>query len=318
MDEHPGSVATTPNSHSPRRATAHSRQPRVTRPAVESLRTGRCVALVDARFWAWLKDTTGADLSPVPEGLLEELQGMVHSAGPETLTRILWYTDDTRRNYTPGVSLRMVVGNSTDGGLNMLRQMSSDLSDIARSRGFDRVVIVSDDERLTLSLDQVQMSGVEVDMVIDPDAQDLEALREEDPSWARLLGIADRHLVLGAWRNQRSMARDRYGNNTRGNREDAAAPSAESAALIDAEIADWWSCEGEPQREHWLKEVQSARGVPQELDRDLLLRISRRLGQALSPAEKSAMRHRIRQTVLGVSSEAAAPAGEIELSAREL
>ncbi|MFM8509246.1 MAG: hypothetical protein ACKOCU_02835, partial [Betaproteobacteria bacterium] len=84
-------------------------------------------------------------------------------------------------------------------------------------------------------------------------------------------------------------------------------PSAEASGIIEDEVLRWWDDEASEQREHWRLEVQAARGIPQELDRQLLLRISRRLGQALSPAEKSAMRHQVRQQVLGPESGGAAP-----------
>jgi hypothetical protein len=84
-------------------------------------------------------------------------------------------------------------------------------------------------------------------------------------------------------------------------------PSAEASGIIEDEILRWWDDGAPEQRDVWRQEVQAARGIPQELDRQLLLRISRRLGQALSPAEKSAMRHQVRQQVLGPESGGAAP-----------
>ena len=74
--------------------------------------------------------------------------------------------------------------------------------------------------------------------------------------------------------------------------------SDEAVELIESEITQWWAEEGESTREHWRAEVQSSRGLPQELDRQLLLRVSRRMGQALSPAEKTVMRASVRRRIV--------------------
>lgn len=275
-------------------------------------RTGRrCVALVDARFWWWLKDAEEGGSNAIPEDLHEELTAMAQEAGAESLVRTYWYTDDPRSLRTPSVMVRPVPSNATDGGVSMLRQMARDLSEIASRHGADRVLIISDDERLLLAVDQAQLSGLEVDMVVDEASQDLQALKEDDPSWLRLLQQADRLVVMGSWAGKRAGGSRDRGQGTltgRAFQERRTEPSEEARAVIESSITQWWQEESPIQREQWSQEVQGARGIPQELDRQLLLRISRLLGQALSPAEKTTMRQRVRDVLLAPAAHETPPA----------
>ncbi|NBU50741.1 MAG: NYN domain-containing protein [Betaproteobacteria bacterium] len=254
----------------------------------------RQAVLVDARFWAWLHDDEG-DGSVAPTAR-QELQDLLHQHGSR-LVRTIWYTDHDAETAVPGLQVRRVPSNAQDQGVMMLRAMAQDLGAMAEHRSVDRVLLVSDDDRLLLAVDHAQRCGLMVDMLVDADSQDLRALRSDEPSWASLLQQADRLLVLGSPDAQARGYRPRGGQpDARLRREP---PSAEASGIIEDEILTWWDDEAPEQREHWRQEVQASRGIPQELDRQLLLRISRRLGQALRPAEKSAMRQQVRQQVLG-------------------
>ena len=262
----------------------------------------REAVLVDARFWAWLNDQDGE--GDQAAAAVEALQGLLAANGAR-LVRTLWFSDQDGTAHGPGLQHRRVPSNAQDQGVTMLRAMAHELNTLAQRRAVDRVLLVSDDDRLLLAVDQAQGCGLMVDMLVDGDSQDLQALRTDEPGWASLLMQADRLLVLGSQDARVRAHRPRSGQGDPRPRHEP--PSAEASGIIEDEILRWWDDEAPEQRDVWRQEVQAARGIPQELDRQLLLRISRRLGQALSPAEKSAMRHQVRQQVLGPEGGGAAP-----------
>lgn len=270
------------------------------RGARPSNREDRQAALVDARFWAWLNDEDST--SAGTEAAREAIQELVHQHGGR-LVRALWYSDQDGDRGQPGLQVRRVPSNAQDQGVTMLRAMAQDLAALAEHRAVDRVLIISDDDRLLLAVDEAQRRGLMVDMLVDRDSQDLQALSADEPHWATLLQQADRLLVLGSAEIRARGFRPRVGGQPepRVRREP---PSAQASGIIEDEILTWWDDETPDQRDHWRQEVQATRGIPQELDRQLLLRISRRLGQALSPAEKSAMRQQVREQVLGAGDSA--------------
>jgi hypothetical protein len=69
-------------------------------------------------------------------------------------------------------------------------------------------------------------------------------------------------------------------------------------------ITAWWADEPEDLREDLRDALQISRGIPQEVDRQLLLRMRQRLARALSLPEKKMLRETLRQVV----TEPAAPA----------
>ena len=80
---------------------------------------------------------------------------------------------------------------------------------------------------------------------------------------------------------------------------EGAVDTREDAASILAQIDQWWSEEPEDQRDELRDELRQSRSIPQELDRQLLLRVSRELGRPLSWPDKKVMREGLRRTVLG-------------------
>jgi hypothetical protein len=67
-------------------------------------------------------------------------------------------------------------------------------------------------------------------------------------------------------------------------------------------ITAWWEDEPEDLREDLRDALQVSRGVPQEVDRQLLLRMRQRLTRALSLNEKKLLREVLRTVVLGPAS----------------
>ena len=129
-----------------------------------------------------------------------------------------------------------------------------------------------------------------------------------DPGWARLLAQADRRVVV----NAQALSDILQGKTPSGMGlavEDVAA-LRESMHEV---ISSWWDEEPEDLREDLREALQVSRGVPQEVDRQLLLRMRQRLNRALSFHEKKLLRETLRSVVMGAESEpAAAPAGQAD------
>lgn len=214
------------------------------------------------------------------------------------LMRTLWFSDQDMDRPVQGLQVRRVPSNSQDRGVAMLRGMAQELRSLAVNRTVDRVLVVSDDDRLLLAVDEAQRLGLQVDMLVDTDTQDFKALTQEDPKWSSLLQTADRLVVLDGRDPSHGTRRPR-GEANPDMRTRHEPPSAHASGIIEDEIITWWDEEAPDQRDQWRHEIQGSRGIPQELDRQLLLRISRRLGHALSPAEKSLMRQQVRQQIAG-------------------
>lgn len=264
----------------------------------------RQAVLVDARFWSWLHDDDGAPAGN-PQAAQDALQALLAQTGSR-LVRTLWFTDQDGETAVPGLQFRRVPSNAQDRGVTMLRAMAQDLLAMAERRAVERVLLVTDDDRLLLAVDEAQRHGLQIDMLVDADSQDLKALRDEDPNWASLLQSADRLVALGGSEvHSRGAGRPR-GPMSAEHRQRREPPSAEASGIIEDEVLNWWDDETPDQRDHWRQEMQTARGVPQELDRQLLLRISRRLGHPLSPSEKAMMRQQVRRQIAG-DDHAAAP-----------
>ena len=72
-------------------------------------------------------------------------------------------------------------------------------------------------------------------------------------------------------------------------------------------VSTWWDDLPVEDRQELEAELPTSRGLPQEADRHLLLRLSQQLGRPLTPAEKKLMRELARDTALGPHSAAGAP-----------
>jgi hypothetical protein len=124
----------------------------------------------------------------------------------------------------------------------------------------------------------------------------MDQLVNEDPAWCRLLGQADRRVLLlppAATREAGPQAR-------------AAAPAQdpEVVRVKLQEVVDlWWDDEPEDLREDLRDELRGSHGIPQEVDRHMLLRVRRALDRPLSFPEKKMLREMVRAKVLGVSEE---------------
>lgn len=272
-------------------------KPGVAGASTAQVRTGRCVALVDARFLSWLTqgndDRTDSHPLASAEGVLAMLAVSMRQAGLEVdVARAYWYTDQTQAQPVVDVVQRLVLDPDADAGLALMRAMGSDLVQLAANHAADHVLVVSDDERLLPAVDQAQLHGLGVHLLMDEAGNDFDKLQRDDPSWARLLAQADRRVLMQPTPGM-------VGHASREGRGTHAQEDADVHASVSREIQAWWDEEPETQRIDLQDELRYSRSIPQEVDRQLLLRLSRSLGHPLSWPEKKAMRDSVRRIVLG-------------------
>jgi hypothetical protein len=141
-------------------------------------------------------------------------------------------------------------------------------------------------------IDEAQLKGVSVHLLADESARNMTQMVRTDPGWARLLAQGDRRVVV----NTQALADMLQGK----------LPAAMGLAVEDVEelrksmhevISAWWAEEPEDLREDLRDALQVSRGVPQEVDRQLLLRMRQRLARALSLPEKKMLRETLRSVV---------------------
>jgi len=279
------------------------------RQADTETRQGRCVALVDARFMGWLTEPVGpggqANAAEPSQTVLQQLRASLGGAGLDVdLVRLYWYSDKELTALTNDVVFRGVPDPAFDGGQSTARAMAADLARLSENRGTDHVLLVSDDERLWSAMDTAQLRGLCVHTLCDASAMDFLRLQQDDPSWARLLAQADRRVFWSADTDKRPVGTPVSAAGEESEAED-------NREQIMAHIARWWDDEPETQRLDLHDELQMARSIPQEVDRHLLLLLSRELGHPLSWPEKKIMREGVRQTVLGTDTPGRSfPAGD--------
>lgn len=267
-------------------------------PSLAHVRGGRCVALVDARFLAWL--TQGSDDRPAQhpasqlDGMLALLALSMRQVGLDVdVVRAYWYTDQPQTQLVDDMVQRSVLDPDVDGGVSLMRAMAGDLVQLAANRAADHLLVVSDDERLLPAVDQAQLHGLGVHLLMDEAGNDFDKLLRDDPSWARLLAQADRRVLMVATGE---------GAQPHSPREfplSEPQDSEDMQANISKELQTWWDEEPETQRVDLQDELRYSRSIPQEVDRQLLLRLSRNLGHPLSWPEKKVMREGVRRIVLG-------------------
>ena len=156
-----------------------------------------CIALIDARFLAWLQGKTDGS----QEAVRPHLQALLGSATANhgldiNLRRIYWYTDTPDDQAVDAQVTRAVLPHGQDGGLSMLRAMGADMKRLAEREACEHLLVGSDDERLLSIIDEAQLHGVVVHLLADEAARNMSQLNRDDPGWARLLSQADHRVVL--------------------------------------------------------------------------------------------------------------------------
>jgi hypothetical protein len=205
--------------------------------------------------------------------------------------------------------VRWVQSHDVDGGSSMLRALGQDLAQLANNHACDHVLIATDDERFLSDIDAAQLCGMSVHLLADESARNMPQMMRSDPGWGRVLSQADRRVLV----NAQFLSEMLQGKLPAGLSSTASAPVEnleEVRQTITEVITAWWEDEPEDLREDLRDALQVSRGVPQEVDRQLLLRMRQRLTRALSLNEKKLLREVLRAVVLGPAS-AASPAATL-------
>ena len=253
-----------------------------------------CIALIDARFLAWLQGNTDGS----QEAVRPHLQALLGSATANhgldvNLRRIYWYTDTPDDQAVDAQVTRAVLPHGQDGGVSMLRAMGADMKRLAEREACEHLLIGSDDERLLSIIDEAQLHGVVVHLLADEAARNMSQLNRDDPGWARLLSQADHRVVLSE-EASRQGAKPRHGGEPK-----APVDPEQLREQLTTVIQTWWDEEPEDLREELREELHNTRGIPQEVDRQLLLGVRKVLERALSFQEKKMLREMVREKVLG-------------------
>jgi len=279
-------------------------------------RGDRCIALVDARFIEWL---AGQDGPPARRDRLGALLDAALAAAdlPGDLMRVHWYTAQPDAPTLPGQVLRWVAPESADAGASLALAMARDLAALAENGACDQVLLATDDDRLLTAVDAAQLRGLRVHLLADDSALDLAALARTDGAWAALLKQADARVVVTAGEIERALWGDgevsvaehgpRAGARANGAGPRQQRPRAGDRTPVDAGpirdalepmVSNWWG-ELPPEEQLALHaQLPPQRGLPQEADRQLLVRLSQQLGRPLSLDEKKVMRELARNAVL--------------------
>jgi hypothetical protein len=274
----PSGTSSYPRSHS-----FDARRDRAARPF-------SCVALLDDRFVGWLAQRDSEPgLEPVIQRkpLARTLARVAADSGLLlNLRRIYWYTDRP-----DGVLVDdQIVRPIHDGAAAQTwERIDTDLRRVAEARMFDSVLIACDDERLLPAIDEAQMSGLAVVMLCDDSLFDFAELSREEPEWAALLAQADRRLVVRS---------EEFVELVPGAVMDDGMqfPGAMSGgrSTIEEVVRGWWNAQSEESREELRSALSLSAGIPQEVDRELLLQSRERFVRPLSLVEKRQMRDCLR------------------------
>jgi hypothetical protein len=266
-------------------------------------RSGRCIALIDSNYMAWLlKQSNEGDTEPEAynrQALIPTLVQTLKQAGLGLdVQRVYWYTDNPDSQFPQDQIVRVLDVASGEPSEVAFSAMSTDIARLSERKACEHLLIASDDDRLTASIDEAQLHGLSVYLLADESARHMDQLINEDPAWCRLLAQADRRVLLMAQAAKELTAHPRA----------AAAPAAtQDPELVRTrlqEVVDgWWDDEPEDLREDLRDELRGSHGIPQEVDRHMLLRVRRALDRPLSFPEKKILREMVRNKVLGVTEE---------------
>ncbi|MFN5178105.1 hypothetical protein [Limnohabitans sp.] len=225
-------------------------------------------------------------------------QALAHAGLDVDLRRIYWYADKADGLVIDDQIVRLVQTHDTDGGASLLRSLGNDLRQLAEHHACEHVLIASDDERFLGGIDHAQLSGLGVHLLADEAARNMQQLFRSDPGWARLLAQADRRVVV----NAQALTDVLQGKMPAGSGQSQEEVQELRATMVEV-VQAWWDEEPEDLREDLRDALNVSRGIPQEVDRQLLLRMRQRLSRALSLPEKKMMRETLRNVVTGLSPE---------------
>ena len=266
-------------------------------------RTGRCMALIDSNYMAWLlRQSTDAATEPETYNRMALIPSLVQALKGAGLAldiqRVYWYTDNPDTQFPHDQIVRALDAAGGEPGDVVFQSMSSDIARLAQHHACEHLLVASDDDRLTAVIDDAQLHGLSVYLLADESARHMDQLVTEDPAWCRLLAQADRRVLLLP-----QAAREL----TAAPRAPAAPATPQDPELVRGKllevVSQWWDDEPEDLREDLRDELRGSHGIPQEVDRHMLLRVRRALDRPLSFPEKKILREMVRSTVLGITEE---------------
>jgi hypothetical protein len=259
------------------------------------------VALVDARYLRWLSRQEEGDAQAVGplarDGWNDLLRHLLQRSGLRgTLLRTYWYTDQDDQNMPEDQTVRLLPVADGDG-VALVRQMSADLQALVAGGRVDTVCIASDDDRLLPVIDALKLAGLTVCLLADERAQSMARMMQQDPTWARLLREADRRIVVRSSELAQALL-------ARPGAVGDGPVSADLDARLQLVVQAWWDDLVEDDRDTLREELPGQRGLPPEVDRELLVRAKNAIGRSLNFQEKRVLRAQARQQATGVMQEA--------------
>lgn len=263
------------------------------------------VALVDARYLRWLarQDEGQAHEGMAREGWNEGLRQMLARTGLRVhLLRTYWYVDRDDQAVVDDQTLRLVPMVDADG-VALVRQMAADLQALVAGGRVDALCIASDDDRLMSSIEAAKLAGVSVYLLADERAQSMPRLMQQDPTWARLLREADRRILVRSSEWAQTLS-------GRGVSAADEVVTDELDAALRQVVRAWWDDLVADDQDTLREELPGQRGLPPEVDRELLVRAKNALGRSLNFQEKRVLRSFAREQATGVASEPSAAVQE--------
>jgi hypothetical protein len=259
---------------------------------------GQCIALVDARFLVWLAQHTqsGPKQDAVNRNGMAQFLGdaLSHAGLDVDVKRIYWYSEENESLDVDGQIVRKVLSHDLDGGVSLLKSLGQDLRQLALNKACDHVLLATDDERFLSIIDDAQLTGMSVHILADEAARNMTKLHQTDPGWGRLLSQADQRIVV----QPKALSEILQGTGVKDHSNVQEDPELVRESITEV-IVSWWDDEPEDRREELRDALHISRGIPQEVDRQLLLRMRHRLTRALSLPEKKMLREIFRAVALG-------------------
>ena len=257
-----------------------------------------CIALIDARFLVWLAQHNQVGIKQEAFNrfdLAQFLSGALGHVGLDvSIKRIYWYAEENEILDVDGQIVRKVLSHDSDGGISLLKSLGQDLSRLAESKACEHILLATDDERFLTAIDDAQLTGLQVHILADDAASNMQQLHQSDPGWGRLLSQADRRIVV----QSKSLGHMLQGSVSKEASQVQEDPEVIGASITEV-IVSWWDDEPEDKREELRDALHLSRGIPQEVDRQLLLRMRHRLTRALTLQEKKMLREIFRAVALG-------------------
>lgn len=272
------------------------------RPSVTPF-AGRAVALLDARYLRWmarLDEPDAQSSGPVSRERLNEIvqHALGRAVGRVSLLRLYWYAEVDDRLVCNDQTLRLLPSADVDGSA-LVRQLAVDVQALVASGRIDVILLGSDDDRLLPVIEAAKLAGVTVGVLADERALAMPRLMQQDPNWARLLREADRRVVVRSAELAQAL---RSGSMQGQMHDDGGGVSEGFEEALKAVVQSWWADQTDDDRDGLREELPAQRGLPSEVDRDLLLRGKNAMGRALSFHEKRVLRSQARDMALGPQS----------------